>query len=186
MTTVKTLDTATDLAVLTRALVFSADKHRNQRRKDASASPYINHPIDVLNVLVQAGICDTATLAGAVLHDTIEDTKTTFDEIQELFGPEIARIVQEVSDDKTLPKEERKRLQIVHASEISLQARLVKVADKTSNLLDIARCPPTEWTLTRRQKYFDWALEVVKATGGPDAALLDSFHKAFLLRPTSR
>lgn len=181
-----TLGKEVDMVVLTRALVFSANKHRNQRRKDKDASPYINHPIDLLNILVEAGIRDTTTLAGAVLHDTVEDTETTEQELQQEFGNAIADVVMEVTDDKALAKDERKRLQVVHASEISLRARLVKIADKTANLRDIAHFPPAEWTLTRRQKYFDWAREVVMAAGDVHPALRAVFDEAYKLRPTSR
>lgn len=185
--TIKTaLGTEVDLVVVTRALVFSADKHRNQRRKDKDASPYINHPIDLLNILVMAGIRDTATLTAAVLHDTVEDTETTASELENKFTLEIANIVLEVTDDKDLPKEERKRLQVVHAAEISHRGRLVKVADKTANLRDIAHFPPEQWTLTRRQNYFDWAREVVTAVGTVNPALLEAFENAYKLRPTSR
>ena len=113
------------------AIAFVADKHRNQRRKDAKASPYINHPIDLANVLAnEAMVEDDRVLLAAVLHDTIEDTETTEQELTRLFGQEVTDIVLEVTDDKLLPKAERKRLQIEHAPKISRRAKLVKLADK--------------------------------------------------------
>jgi guanosine-3',5'-bis(diphosphate) 3'-pyrophosphohydrolase len=117
-----------DIALILRAAAFAADKHRNQRRKDADASPYINHPIALANVLAQAGIDDTAVLAAALLHDTIEDTDTTTEELLDAFGAQIAGIVCEVTDDKSLPKAERKRLQIEHAPHLSVPAKLVKLS----------------------------------------------------------
>jgi guanosine-3',5'-bis(diphosphate) 3'-pyrophosphohydrolase len=125
------------------ASAFAAHKHRDQRRKGAEASPYINHPIAVTNVLTnEAGITDSTVLVAALLHDTIEDTDTTVEELQAQFGPEVASIVVEVTDDKSLPKQDRKRLQIEHAATLSDQAKLVKLADKICNLRDIGQSPP--------------------------------------------
>ena len=99
------------------AIAFAAHKHRDQRRKDEAASPYINHPIALANVLTnEAGIDDEAVLIGAILHDTVEDTETTEQELVEAFGRAIADIVLEVTDDKNLPSADRKRLQIEHAA----------------------------------------------------------------------
>ena len=125
------------------AIAFAADKHRNQRRKDAAASPYINHPIALANVLVnEAGIVDERVLIAAILHDTVEDTETTAQELVRHFGQEIADIVLEVTDDKSLLKAERKQQQIDHAPTISRRAKLVKLADKICNLRDLANSPP--------------------------------------------
>src|SRR5713101_8757667 len=128
-----------DLTLLLKALAFAAHKHRDQRRKDAQASPYINHPIALADVLVnEGGVTDVEVLCAALLHDTVEDTATTHEELANAFGSRIARIVAEVTDDKTLPKAERKRLQIEHAPSISREAKLVKLADKLCNLRDVA------------------------------------------------
>lgn len=128
---------------LVAAIAFAADKHRNQRRKDEEASPYINHPIALADVLAnEAGVEDERVIVAAVLHDTVEDTETTEQELLRLFGKDVADIVMEVTDDKSLPKEERKRLQVEHAATISRRAKLVKLADKICNLRDIARHPP--------------------------------------------
>ena len=120
----------------TKCLNFAAIKHRDQRRKDPQKTPYINHPIGVANILSEEGdVTDLTTLMAAVLHDTVEDTDTTFEEIEENFGAEIRKIVEEVTDDKKLPKMERKQLQIEHAKHASPKAKVVKLADKLYNCL---------------------------------------------------
>jgi guanosine-3',5'-bis(diphosphate) 3'-pyrophosphohydrolase len=141
-----------------KAMAFAADKHGNQRRKDVDASPYINHPICLANVLInEAGVEDERVLVAAVLHDTIEDTQTSAQELVRLFGKEVADIVLEVTDDKTLSKAERKRLQVEHAPSLTRRAKLVKLADKICNIRDVASSPPADWPLERKQEYFDWA-----------------------------
>jgi GTP diphosphokinase / guanosine-3',5'-bis(diphosphate) 3'-diphosphatase len=171
-------------ALLLKALAFAAHKHRDQRRKDTEASPYINHPIGLANVLANEGaVSNTVVLCAAVLHDTIEDTQTTQAELQAQFGDEIAAIVAEVTDDKSLPKAERKRLQIEHAAHISEQARLVKLADKICNLRDMAQSPPPNWPLERRQEYFDWAKRVIDALRGTHAELEAAFDEVYGRRP---
>jgi guanosine-3',5'-bis(diphosphate) 3'-pyrophosphohydrolase len=161
-----------DVGLLLKAATFAADKHRQQRRKDAEASPYINHPISLANVLAnEGGVSDVVVLCAALLHDTIEDTETTAQELELTFGPAIARIVLEVTDDKTLPKEERKRQQIEHAPHVSPQAKLVKLADKISNLRDILGSPPADWTRERKLAYFEWADQVVHGLRGTNSNL---------------
>ena len=129
-----------DLAVIIDALGFAARKHRDQRRKDHAASPYINHPIALVEVLCnEAGVTEPAVLRAALLHDTIEDTQTTAVEIETLFGIEVCGIVLEVTDDKGLTKAERKRAQVERAGRVSREARLVKLADKICNLRDVAQ-----------------------------------------------
>ncbi|CAJ3334256.1 HD domain-containing protein [Burkholderia pseudomallei] len=165
---------------LVAAIAFAADKHRNQRRKDHEASPYINHPIALANVLAnEAGVEDERVLLAAVLHDTIEDTETTEQELVRLFGKEVTGIVMEVTDDKALPKSERKRLQIEHAPHISRRAKLVKLADKICNLRDIAKSPPVGWSVERRQEYFDWAKAVVDQLRGTHPGLEQIFDEAY-------
>jgi hypothetical protein len=128
-----------DIACILLATAFAADKHRNQRRKDEEASPYINHPVALANLLAQAGVGDTTVLAAALLHDTIEDTDATVEELMGAFGEKITTVVLEVTDDKSLPKAERKRLQIQHATHLSTAAKLVKLAlTITSRELGIA------------------------------------------------
>ena len=173
-----------DVAMLIQAASFAAHKHRNQRRKDADASPYINHPLTLARVLaVEGGVTDVATLCAALLHDTIEDTDTTADELSHEFGAEIASIVGEVTDDKTLPKAERKRQQVEHAAHISDKAKRVKLADKISNLRDVSQAPPADWSLERRREYFDWAKSVVDRLRGVDAQLEAAFDDSYRFRP---
>ena len=150
-----------------KAVAFAAEKHRTQRRKDADASPYINHPISLANVLAnEGGITDAAILCAAVLHDTIEDTQTTPAELEQVFGKEITSIVLDVTDDKSLDKASRKQKQIEHAPHISREAKLVKLADKISNLRDILSSPPADWPAERKKAYFDWASKVVDGVRG--------------------
>lgn len=154
-------------ATLIRAVAFAADKHRNQRRKDADASPYINHPIALANVLAnEGGVTDLTVLCAAVLHDTVEDTETTEAELVEAFGPKIASVVMEVTDDKSLAKAERKQRQVEHAPHISPEAKLVKLADKISNLRDVLASPPAGWSVERKREYFAWATRVVDGVRG--------------------
>jgi guanosine-3',5'-bis(diphosphate) 3'-pyrophosphohydrolase len=173
-----------DIQSFIAAAAFAADRHRDQRRKGVEASPYINHPIAVANVLANEGaVSDVPTLLAALLHDTIEDTRTTADEIVAHFGAETATVVLEVTDDKTLPKEARKRQQVEHAAGISERAKLVKLADKICNLRDIASSPPTDWTLERRREYFEWAREVVDQLRDVSAPLSRLFDDAYARRP---
>ena len=170
--------------VLIRATAFAADKHRNQRRKDADASPYINHPIALADVLANEGnVADEAVLVAALLHDTIEDTETSMEELVAQFGQEAADIVGEVTDDKSLPKAERKRLQVEHAATISGKAKLVKLADKICNLRDISACPPADWSVERKREYFDWAKAVVDGLRGVHPGLEAVFDRAFAAKP---
>ncbi|MBC7804507.1 MAG: bifunctional (p)ppGpp synthetase/guanosine-3',5'-bis(diphosphate) 3'-pyrophosphohydrolase [Candidatus Parcubacteria bacterium] len=172
------------MPLLFRALSFAAHKHRDQRRKDADASPYINHPIALAEVLTrEGGITDVEVLAAALLHDTIEDTATTLDELRENFGERVAGMVAEVTDDKDLPKADRKRLQIEHAAGISSGAKLVKLADKICNLRDVAERPPSRWDLQRRQEYFEWARQVIDQLRGTHRELEAAFDAAYSLKP---
>lgn len=171
-------------AWLLAALEFAARKHRDQRRKDAQASPYINHPIALAHMLVaEGGVKDTKTLVAAILHDTLEDTDATPEEIRARFGKLVADVVQEVTDDKALPKARRKQLQIEHAPHLSKRAALVKLVDKTANLRDMVASPPAGWPLRRRQEYFDWARAVVEALPPVNKRLRRAFDEAHARRP---
>ncbi|HRD83636.1 MAG TPA: HD domain-containing protein [Rubrivivax sp.] len=173
-----------DTTLILRAAAFAARKHRDQRRKDAEASPYINHPLELARVLAEVGgVTDAATLCAALLHDTIEDTATTQDELAQAFGPEVAALVSEVTDDKSLPKADRKRLQVEHAATISPKAKRIKLADKICNLTDVANSPPADWSQERRREYFDWAKQVIDRLRGVDPALEAAFDKAYSARP---
>jgi guanosine-3',5'-bis(diphosphate) 3'-pyrophosphohydrolase len=169
--------------LILKAAQFAADRHRNQRRKDAEASPYINHPISLANVLANEGdISDPIVLCGALLHDTIEDTDTTAAELIEQFGEEIANVVLEVTDDKSLDKATRKKLQIEHAKHASDRAKLVKLADKICNLRDIASAPPADWSAERKAEYFDWAKTVIDGVRGVHPVLEALFDAAYAAR----
>jgi len=172
------------LPLLIDAVAFAAEKHRDQRRKDHRASPYINHPIGLAHVLAcEANVTDEAVVVAAILHDTLEDTRTTFEELRERFGLPIAETVAEVTDDKSLPSQRRKDLQVEHAPHLSERAKLVKLADKICNLRDMDTHPPKDWDLKRRREYFDWAKRVVDGLRGihPQLeALFDAAHAARL------
>ena len=147
---------------LIRAAQFAASRHSTQRRKDKARSPFINHPLAVAAILsVEAGIADLATLQAALLHDTVEDTDTSLAELSRDFGEEVALLVEEMTDDKTLPSPRRKAQQIEHAPQLSPKASQIKMADKIANLRDIAISKPRGWTRGRCRVYFDWAKAVV-------------------------
>jgi GTP diphosphokinase / guanosine-3',5'-bis(diphosphate) 3'-diphosphatase len=168
----------TDFALILKALKFAARKHRNQRRKDKEGTPYINHPIYVAETLWRTGnVRDAATIAAAILHDTIEDTSATPEEIEALFGKEVLSLVQEVSDDKRLPKEVRKQLQIEHAPHISIRAKEIKLADKLCNVHDILYSPPSGWPLQRRIEYLNWTEKVVAGLRGANKGLEDLYDE---------
>ncbi len=166
-----------DLTLVLRATHFSADKHRDQRRKGVRALPYINHPIEVAERLACIGGVDNAdVLAAAILHDTIEDTETTAEEIAELFGEYIRKLVLEVTDDKSLKKSERKRRQVEAAPHKSNGAKQIKLSDKISNVADMIKNPP-DWPLTRKLEYLDWAEAVARGVTGVNAALDAEFDR---------
>ncbi|MDX2246251.1 MAG: HD domain-containing protein [Bacteroidia bacterium] len=168
--------------VILSALSFAAEKHRDQRRKDREASPYINHLIEVSNLLWNIGkVRDENVLAAAILHDTLEDTQTQSEEIESAFGKIVLGYVQEVTDDKSLPKAQRKQLQIDHAPKKSPGAKQIKLADKCSNLYDIMNSPPVDWSLERRHEYFLWAKAVVEGLRGENTALESHFDQLFEL-----
>lgn len=159
-------------ATIVKAAQFAAEKHKNQRRKDADASPYINHPLALARVLAVEGGVETAdVICAALLHDTIEDTETTAEELTSIFGSKVTGIVLEVTDDKSLEKAVRKEEQVRHAPHISPEAKLVKLADKICNLRDILSSPPADWSADRKREYFDWAARVVAGLRGVHPAL---------------
>ena len=161
-----------DTADLLRAIEFASRKHSTQRRKDKDASPYINHPIAVTHLLAHSGgVSDLETLMAAVLHDTIEDTKTTGEELEAQFGRTVRELVEELTDDKDLDKQDRKRLQIDHAPGLSTRAKAIKLADKIANVQDVTDAPPKTWDQTRRVEYLDWTEKVVAGCRGTNAPL---------------
>jgi guanosine-3',5'-bis(diphosphate) 3'-pyrophosphohydrolase len=177
------------------AIHFAAIAHRDQRRKGAEAAPYINHPIALLRILaVEADVDDPDVLCAAALHDYIEDCcgkpgQPTVEEgrrnLLDRFGANVLGHVDAVTDDKSLAKDERKRLQVEHAARLSLGARLVKLADKTANLRDVSRDPPTGWSRERIDAYFAWATAVVGRMRGTHAGLEALFDAAARSRETT-
>lgn len=175
----------TDLKLVIKALAFATNKHRNQRRKNVAASPYINHPISLANILCnEVNITDMNVICAALLHDTVEDTETTAEELTIEFGKNISDIVMEVTDDRAIKdSQKRKKLQIEHAAHISDPAKLIKLADKTSNLRDLASDPPADWSMERKRNYFDWSKQVIDELRGVHPELESLFDLAYLKRP---
>jgi guanosine-3',5'-bis(diphosphate) 3'-pyrophosphohydrolase len=173
-----------ELHILVKAIDFAATRHRDQRRKDAEGTPYINHPIALAALLIEhVGTDDLPVIISAILHDTVEDTETTPDELEEHFGRQVRDIVMEVTDDTSLPKEIRRRLQIEHAGHSSYQARLVKLADKICNLRDMHDHPPAKWSLDRKRAYYDWAKDVIDQLRGTHTELEAIFDAVYNRRP---
>ena len=170
-----------DIPLILRAAEFAAHKHRDQRRKGKLERPYIGHCLEVAALLANVGrVTDDNVLVAALLHDTVEDTDTTRDEIAATFGLSIADLVMEVTDDKSLPKEQRKALQVQHAPTYSPGAKLIKVADNISNVREIGEDPPKKWKKKRRREYFDWAEDVVDGMGDVNAELEELFQQTLV------
>jgi len=169
-----------DAKKILKAVQFAAEKHRFQKRKNKDQSPYILHPLEVANFLVEVGkIEDEVVIIAALLHDTIEDTDTRPEEIEDLFGKEVLSVVLEVTDDKSLSKEERKRLQVERAAQKSIRASQVKIADKISNIFSVIYDPPFTWTLERRIDYLTWSNDVVQGLSPTNLALESMFKKLY-------
>lgn len=173
----------TGLVLILEAAAFAAHKHRDHRRKDADASPYINHPLALADILArEGGVDDAEVIAAALLHDTVEDTDTTIEELEARFGKRVAGIVAEVTDDKSLDKDVRKQLQVEKAASKSRDAKLVKFADKIANLRDMVASPPAGWPAERKAEYFAWAGRVVDNMRGTNAALEAAFDAVYARR----
>jgi len=174
------------ILTLARAYHFAAAAHVNQRRKGEAAEPYVNHLAEVAELVARATRgAEPEVVVAAVLHDTVEDTATTLADIEAAFGARVAGLVAEVTDDKSLPKQTRKDLQVAHAAHASRGAQIIKLADKTSNLRSMATSPPAGWSDARRLEYVDWARQVVDACRGADPWLAGQFDiAAAVLRPT--
>jgi len=169
-----------DLNKLLEATKYAADNHVGQQRKDPRNIAYINHPISVMEILSNTGgVGDVSVLISAALHDLIEDTIVTYEDIVDRFGKHVADIVQEVSDDKSLPKSVRKKLQIEHASSISIEAKLIKLGDKISNVRDIGEAVPIGWSVENTNNYIEWAKQVVYHLRGINKPLEDLFDKVY-------
>lgn len=167
-------------SIVLKALAFAAEKHRFQFRKGEEQTPFINHPIKVANLLSEVGkIDDPATICGAILHDTIEDTVTSCDELEVLFGKEICGLVSEVSDDRYMKPSESKIHQVDYAALLSEKAKLIRLADKIANVYDIAHFPPAHWTKERRKQYLNWSKSVVDNIRGINPELEQKFDDVF-------
>jgi guanosine-3',5'-bis(diphosphate) 3'-pyrophosphohydrolase len=164
------------------AAMFAADKHACQRRKGDLQEPYINHLLEVAHLIAtHTDPPDQTAIIAGLLHDTVEDTNTTVEELEERFGAEVAGLVLEVTDDKTLPKQERKALQIRNAPKKSARAQVIKLADKISNLRSILETPPANWSYQRKREYFDWAKQVIDGLGDPNPRLKAEFDRIYSL-----
>src|SRR5947209_16042035 len=164
------------------AAQFAAEKHAEQKRKGVSGEPYINHLIEVAGLIAQSsGAVDENLIMAALLHDTVEDTGTTAEELEARFGPDVTSLVLEVTDDKSLPKETRKALQVQNAPRKSVRAQILKLADKISNLRSILERPPADWSFERKRQYFDWARQVVDGLTSPNARLKAEFDRLYAL-----
>lgn len=174
-----------DLSKLLQAISFSAKKHSFQKRKGADGEPYINHPVEVANLLANVGkVQNIDVLIAAVLHDTIEDTQTSAEEITNLFGAEVCGMVLEVTDDKSLPKAERKQKQIEHAPHLSDGAKHIKLGDKISNIRDVTENPPHDWSDKRRLEYVEWGEKVVAGLRGANEDLENYFDNIVKIAKT--
>ena len=166
------------LSKILTAASFAAQKHKDQKRKGSDGEPYINHPIEVANLLVNVGkIEDADVIVAGLLHDTVEDCGVSFEEIGERFGSVVAGYVRELTDDKSLPKAERKRLQIEHAPHLSHGAKRIKLADKISNIRDVTQNPPDGWNVDRRREYVEWGENVVAGLRGANQELEKLFDQ---------
>lgn len=168
-----------DLMRLAQAYQFAASQHINQRRKGLAAEPYLNHLTEVAELV--AGACggeDPALIMAAVLHDTVEDTETSLEELEAFFGADVAGLVAELTDDKSLAKQVRKELQVSHAAHTSQRAKMIKMADKISNLRSLAKSPPADWNQARIREYGDWSVRVISGCRDAHADLSASFDLA--------
>jgi len=173
-----------DMGLVLRAARFAAWKHRDQRRKGRGALPYINHPLDLAHALwFEGGVTDPVILAAALLHDTLEDTQTTVQELQGEFGERVAAIVMEVTDEPTIAWRARKKLQISRARLASIEAKQVKLAGKICNLRSMISSPPNGWTVERQRAYFDWSKEVIDQLRGVNPELEQRFDQIWKRRP---
>jgi (p)ppGpp synthase/HD superfamily hydrolase len=168
------------VAQILAAANFAATAHAAQKRKGAAAEPYINHLIEVAELVARSGYgSDVNLIMACLLHDVVEDTAVTQQEVAQLFNDDVASLVMEATDDKTLPKEERKALQIETAPHKTMRAQVLKLADKISNLRALISSPPPGWNLERKRQYFEWAQAVVSGFTSPDPFLLNEFQKAY-------
>jgi guanosine-3',5'-bis(diphosphate) 3'-pyrophosphohydrolase len=162
-----------DVHQMMDAIHFAAEKHQTQIRKDQFQTSYLNHLLSVAHQLIVVGkVRNHEIIMASLLHDTLEDTPTSYQELISHFGKRVADFVQEVTDEKNLTKEERKRRQIESAPHKSSGAAQIKLADKWDNLHDLLESRPLDWSEERIQAYFDWAEEVIQRLPWVNASLL--------------
>ena len=160
------------------AAKFAAEKHAAQKRKGAAAEPYVNHLIEVAQLIAGSSeVLDTNLVMAGLLHDTIEDTATTAEELERVFGSDIAALVVEMTDDKSLPKEVRKAVQVKDAPHKTVRAQVIKLADKISNVRSLLSSPPATWSTQRKREYLAWAQQVVSALSAPNPVLRAEFER---------
>jgi (p)ppGpp synthase/HD superfamily hydrolase len=175
-------DSAASVQRILAAARFAAEKHAPQKRKGATGEPYFNHLVEVAELVALSNdALDVELVIAAFLHDTVEDTGVTLVELEERFGSDVAGLVAELTDDKSLPKETRKDLQVRDAHKKSVRAQIIKLADKISNLRSILASPPVGWSLERKQQYFEWARQVVAGLTAPNRTLMDEFDKTYAM-----
>ncbi|MEL6349055.1 MAG: HD domain-containing protein [Myxococcota bacterium] len=165
-----------DIALLIRAADYAARAHVNQRRKGAQKRPYLNHLLEVSHAVSAHTGAPVEVLCAAILHDIVEDTPVTNAQVRADFGDTVADLVAEVTDDRSLPRDVRKQKQVEHAPHLSEPACWIKIADKTSNVRDLALDPPPTWTLKRMLAYVDWAERVVSALQFKQPGLMAIFQ----------
>jgi len=171
---------ATSIQRILAAAQFAAEKHAGQKRKGIAGEPYVNHLLEVATLIAgSSDVLDTNLVIAGLLHDTIEDTGVTAQELEQRFGRDVASLVLEVTDDKSLPKQTRKALQVQNAPKKSPRAQVIKLADKTSNLRSLLVSPPADWSFERKQEYFDWAKQVVDGLTAPNRALKAEFDQTY-------
>ncbi|HMF89301.1 MAG TPA: HD domain-containing protein [Candidatus Angelobacter sp.] len=171
---------AADAQKILAAARFAAEQHASQKRKGHAAEPYINHLIEVAELVAASSpVLDTNLVMAAFLHDTIEDTGVTAQELEQRFGSDVTALVLEATDDKSLPKETRKALQVESAPHKSVRAQTLKLADKISNLRSLLASPPSDWSSERKRQYCEWARQVVSGFTSPNAFLLAQFEDAY-------
>lgn len=169
-----------EMAKIVRAAYFAGEKHKDQRRSDKEETPYINHPLELASILVDEGyVEDVNVICAALLHDTIEDTDTTFEELESIFGPVVTSIVREVSNDMTLSSIERRIRETASIPGLSHSAKLVKLADKIANIRDISTMPPVGWTLAKKEAYFDFSLSIAEQAKDASQILYEVFVRDY-------
>ncbi len=181
-TTPKQPGPAASIQRILAAARFAAEKHAQQKRKGAMGEPYFNHLVEVAELIAASSEeLDVELVMAAFLHDTVEDTGVTLQQLEERFGGDVAGLVAEVTDDKSLPKETRKDLQVRNAHKKSERAQTLKLADKISNLRSVLASPPVGWSLERKQQYFEWARQVVSGLTTPNPVLKAEFEKTYAM-----